>query len=113
MSNIQKVPLPPQQPDRCIDCPLLGLVPKYVARPKNSKETHVCIGTREALTQRSTKIRASEKDKNHPLRRPCDLFWETWMTYPRRILNVNRETYRECRGPYEATLQMQIKFHKT
>ena len=112
MSNIQKVPLPPEKPDRWIDCPLLGLVPKYVARPKNSKETHVCIGTREALTQRSTKIRASEKDKNHPLKRPCDLYWDTWMTNPRRILIVNRETYRECRGPYEATLQMNIKFHK-
>ena len=112
MSNIQKVQLPPQQPDRCIDCPLLGLVPKYVARPKNSKETHVCIGTREALTQRSTKISASGKDKNHPLRRPCDGVWETWMTLPRRILLVNRETYRECRIPYESTLQMQIKFHK-
>ena len=50
--------------------------------------------------------------KNHPLRRPCDGVWETWMTLPRRILLVNRETYRECRIPYESTLQMQIKFHK-
>lgn len=112
MSNIQKVPLPPQKPDRCIDCPLLGLVPKYVDRPKNSKETHVCIGTMEALTQRGTKIRASERDKNHPLRRPCDLRWDMWMTLPRRILFVNSDFYRECRIPYESTLQMQIKFHK-
>ena len=28
------------------------------------------------------------------------------------FLLVNRETYRECRIPYESTLQMQIKFHK-
>ena len=110
--SIQKVLLPATQPDRCIDCPLLGLVPKYVDRPKHSKETHVCIGTMEALTQRSTKIRASQKDDHHPLRRPCDLRWEMWMTLPRRILSVNRDFYRECRIPYESTLQMQIKFHK-
>ena len=111
MSNIQKVPLPPTKPDRCIDCPLLGLVPKYIAKPKNSKETHVCIGTREALTKRGAKVKASSRDKNHRLRRPCDLYWDTWMTLPGRILCVNRETYRECRAPYEASLALQIKFH--
>ena len=113
MSNIQKVLLPSSQPDCCAECPLLGLVPKYVARPKNSKETHVCIGTMEALTQRGSKIRASQRDEHHPLRRPCDSRWDMWMTLPRRILNVNRVYYRDCRLPYETTLQMQIKFHKS
>ena len=112
MGNLQKVQLPPAQPDCCADgCPLLGLIPKSTPRPKNSKETHVCLGTMEALTKRGTKIRASQRDAHHPLHRPCDTRWEMWMTLPRRILNVNRQFYAECRIPYEATLQMQIKFH--
>ena len=114
MSNIQKVKLPPTQPDCCAECPLLGLVPKTVARPKHSKETHVCLGTMEALTQRLTKIRASQRKDpvHHPLRRPCDNRWETWMTLVNRVLPVNRDFWRDCRIPYESTLQMQIKFHK-
>lgn len=110
--NIVMIQLPPEQPDCCTDCPLLGLVPKYVARPKNSKETHVCIGTMEALTQRGSRIKASQRDANHPLHRPCDLRWRAWMTLPLRRLGVNVDTYRECRIPYEATLQLQIKFHR-
>ena len=110
--NIIQVQLPPEQPDCCAMCPLLGLVPKYVARPKNTKETHVCIGTMEALTQRGTKIRASQRDSHHPLHRPCDYRWAMWMTLPQRKLGLNYDTYRECRIPYEATLQLQIKFHR-
>ena len=112
MSNIQKVPLPPVQPDCCAECPLLGLVPKTVTRPKNSKETHVCLGTMEALTARGSKIRASQRDSHHPLRRPCDSRWDMWMTFPNRHLPVNKQFFRDCRIPYENTLQMQIKFHK-
>ena len=112
MSNIQKVKLPPCQPDCCAVCPLLGLIPKNVVRPKHSKETLVCLGTMEALTQRGSKIRASQRDQHHPLRRPCDDRWDMWMTLPNRILNVNRDYFRDCRIPYENTLQMQIKFHK-
>ena len=111
MSNLQKVQLPPTQPQACSSCPLCGLLPRYVQRPKHSKETHVCLGTMEALTKRGIHIRASERDKHHPLRRPCDDRWDMWMTLPRRILNVNRTFYRDCRLPYENTIQMQIKFH--
>ncbi|MBO5172067.1 MAG: hypothetical protein J6B83_03320 [Bacteroidaceae bacterium] len=110
--NIIQVQLPAEQPDCCAMCPLLGLVPKYVARPKNSKETHVCLGTMEALTQRGTRIRASQRDSHHPLKRPCDHRWPMWMTLPQRKLGLSIETYRECRVPYEATLQLTIKFHR-
>ena len=110
--NIIQVQLPAEQPDCCAMCPLLGLVPKYVARPKNSKETHVCLGTMEALTQRGTRIRASQRDSHHPLKRPCDNRWPMWMTLPQRKLGLSIDTYRECRVPYEATLQLTIKFHR-
>lgn len=111
MSNIQKIQLPPTQPQACCECCLCGLIPKSISRPKYSKETHVCLGTMEAMTKRGIKIRASQRDPHHPLRRPCDHLWDAWMTLPRRILNVNRQFYVECRIPYENTLQMKIKFH--
>lgn len=110
--NIVQIQLPAQQPDCCAECPLLGLVPKYVSRPKNSKETHVCLGTMEALTQRGSKVRASQRDTNHPLRRPCDCRWNAWMSLPQRKLGVNIQSYNDCRIPYECTLQLTIKFHK-
>ena len=113
--NIQKVQLPPAKPDCCAECPLLGIVPKTVERPKYSKETHLCIGTAppEALSERATRKRASECDAKHPLRRPCDLYWDMWMGLPRRILNVNRALYRDSRLPYMATQYPEIKFHNT
>ena len=110
--NIVQIQLPAEQPDCCAECPLIGLVPKYVARPKNSKETHVCIGTMEAITQRGSKVRASERDASHPLRRPCDNRWQAWMSLPHRQLVVYIQTYNDCLIPYECTLQLQIKFHK-
>ena len=90
----------------------LAGVKHLVARPKNSKETHVCIGTMEALTQRGSKVRASQRDTNHPLHRPCDNRWRAWLALPGRKLGVNTQTYNDCRIPYECTLQLQIKFHK-
>jgi len=110
--NIIQIQLPPVQPDCCAECPLLGLVPKYVNRPRNSKETHVCIGTMEALTQRGSKVRASERDSNHPLRRPCDNRWNAWMSLPNHKLGVNIDSYNDCRIPYEGQQQLHIKFHK-
>lgn len=110
--NIVQIQLPAEQPDCCAECPLIGLVPKYVARPKHSKETHVCIGTMEAITQRGSKVRASERDAAHPLRRPCDNRWPAWMSLPQRKLGVPIQSYNDCRIPYECTLQLQIKFHK-
>jgi len=113
MSNLQKVQLPPIKPDNCASCVLCGLLPRTVSRPKYSKETHVCLGTMEAMTKRGIKIKASQRDAHHPLRRPCDDRWDMWMTLPRRILNVNRQFYAECRIPYENTLQIRIKFHNS
>lgn len=112
MSNIQKVPLPPHKPDCCAECPLLGVIPKDVERPKYSKETHLCIGTAEARSERGTRVRASECDAKHPLRRPCDDHWDMWMSLPRRILNVNRALYRDSRLPYMSKQYPEIKFHK-
>ena len=110
--NIIQIQLPAEQPDCCIDCPLLGLIPRYVASPKNSKETHVCLGTMEALTQRGTRVKASSRDVRHPWHRPCDNRWRAWMCLPQRKLGVNIQYYNDCRIPYECTLQLQIKFHR-
>ena len=112
MRNIQKVLLPPTKPDSCADCPLLGIVPRSVPRPKNSKETRLCIGTAEAMSERKSVKRESEStDPKHPLRRPCDDHWARWMEYPRRTITVNKALYRDSRDPYMASLYPPIKFH--
>lgn len=110
--NIVQVQLPPVKPDCCVECPLLGVVPQYcTSRPKNSKETRVCLGTMEALTVLGSKSRASKRDSRHPLHRPCDNRWEAWQQLPGRKLGISVRSYNECRLPYEQSLELSIKFH--
>ena len=109
--NIVQIKLPLEKPDCCATCPLVGLVPKHL-RQHRSKETHVCLGTMEALTGRGIQVRASGRDSNHPLRRPCDNRWEAWMTLPGLKLGISNVSYIQCRIPYEQGQQLQIKFHK-
>lgn len=104
------VVLPMVQPDCCAECPLLGLIPKG-ERLKGSKETHVCLGTYEALSGRGTKVRASGRDGNHPWRRPCDKKWGLWTTLPGRVFGYRSEYYLRYRLPVEQGRQMVIKFH--
>lgn len=110
--NIVQVQLPPLKPDCCAECPLLGIVPKYVQRPKNSKETMVCMGTMEAMSLRGSKVRASRRDSCHPLRRSCDRVWEAWQQLPARRIGIGVNVYNDCRIPYEQGRQMTIKFHR-
>ena len=106
------IKLPAMQPDCCVECPLLGLIPRTdTSRPKGSKETHVCLGTFEALTQRGTKIRASQRDSHHPLNRPCDLLYDKWLQLPERTFSIPDKAYIMYRFPYEQTLQLKIKYH--
>ena len=108
------VKLPEKQPDCCAICPLIGLIPKDKVPPK-SYETLVCIGTCEAITKRASAIRASLRNKKHPLHRPCDSKWALWMELKNRIIGVNKEMYLQCRIPYEQKMQLSlnfIKFHR-
>ena len=110
--NHTLITLPTVKPDCCAICPLVGLIPKHYDRPRGSKETHVCLGTYEALTGRGIKVRASQKDSNHRLRRPCDDKWDAWQLFPGRKFAVNTQYYLEFRVPYEQGMQMTIKFHR-
>ena len=102
--------LPEQQPDNCASCPLCGTIP-VDERPHGSREGFVCLGTQEALSSKGIKVRASEKDKRHPLHRPCDAHWESWMRLPGRVFSLNANWYNTYRIPYEQSRQMCIKFH--
>ena len=114
MSNVQKIMLPEVKPDCCRECKLLGLVPKGYPAPKYSKKTHLCIGVPKAMTEDKTFKRESlSNDPKHPLKRPCDDHWDRWMTYPRRIITVNKALYRDSRDPYMSSLYPPIKFHNT
>lgn len=109
--NIVQIQLPSVQPDCCADCPLCGLVPKPLLRPK-SQESHVCCGTMEALGKRFIRVRASSRDAKHPLHRPCDTRWAAWLTLPQRRLGIPADVFVQCRVPYEQAQQLTIHFHR-
>ena len=110
--NIVQIKLPPEQPDMCASCPLIGLVPPHL-KPKGSQEKYVCLGTMDAITAKGIHVKASVREKNrHPLRRPCDYKWHAWMELPYRLFGVSKTAYIQCRLPYENSLQLQITFHK-
>lgn len=106
-----QIQLPMNQPDRCADCPLLGIVPPEL-RIRNSQETLVCLGTGEAMTKKGSRVRKSGRDAKHPLTRGCDSLWPLWVTYPRQEFPVLVERYIRCIQPYRNTLEQFIHFHR-
>ena len=111
---VHLIKLPEKQPDCCAICPLLGLIPKDRV-PAKSYEKLVCLGTNEAMTQRASRIRASQRNNKHPLHRYCDNKWQFWMQLKNRCLGINSTMYLQCRIPYEQSQQMTfnfIKFHR-
>lgn len=103
------VKLPPAQPDRCLDCPLLGLIPEE-ERKHNSKKTHVCIRLMKALARRKVKIRASDETRTKKLIRPCDKIFAAWLELPKREIGVPVASYNKYRVPLEAMQQLTIDF---
>ena len=103
--------LPPQQPDCCNECPLLGTIPE-AERQHASQETLVCLGTRHALNARKARSRASQHDAKHPLHRPCDEEWERWQEEPYfGHLPVRKIDISRYRDPWERSQQLPIIFH--
>ena len=96
-----KVQLPLEQPSCCAACPLLGLIPQS-ERPKGSKETHVCLGTHDAIAGRGI------VSQNTRHKRPCDEVWDSWP----KVYGVKREYFMRYRVPYDQSKQMVIKFHE-
>lgn len=109
--NITLIQLPFDKPDCCSICPLCGIIPKNM-RLKGSKETHICLATMDAMSGRGINVRASQRDSHHPLKRPCDSRWDTFMRIPNRKLGISYEKWLTFRLLYEQGLEIQIKFHK-
>ena len=109
--NVIKVKIPALQPDCCMHCPLLGIVPKH-QRPKGSLETYVCIPTRNAMTSRLVRSKVSEADPKHPRHRFCEKMWDAWALLPNREFMMPVRAYIEERLPLESSLQLPIIFHK-
>lgn len=105
-----KVLLTADQPDRCADCPLLGILPPDVERPRCSKKTLVCIATGVALSKRGSRVCKSQRDGHHLLHRPCDDKWPIWASLPGRMLPIKTEYYMKYRLPYETISEMKIIF---
>ena len=106
------VKLPEKQPDRCQDCPLLGLIPMEM-RKHGSKKTHVCLGTYpdlKAIAKRKTSLRKSDETRSKPLVRPCDKLWHAWIKLPKRQFPLNINAYNKFRQPYINALQYTIDF---
>jgi len=108
--NFIKVKIPPVQPDRCLDCPLLGVIPKEL-RKKGSQQTYVCLGTYDAMSARFIRSRVSEADKNHVRHRWCENYWNAWVQLPEQKFSISTKAYNTFRKPYEEQMMFTIKFH--
>ena len=107
----KEIKLPPNQPDCCLECPLLGEIP-VTERQFGSQETLVCLGTREAMNARISRSRASAHDAKHPLHRYCDEEWERWQEEPYHgKLPVRKIDISRYRDPWVRTQQLPIIFH--
>lgn len=109
--TIIKTKIPAEQPDRCAECPLCGLIPK-AQRRAGSRQAFVCLGAvGEALTSKGIYSSASAyKAKQRKLHRPCDGKWEAWATLPGREFGMSYQNYLQYRLPYEQRYQLLIKF---
>ena len=109
------IPLVEDEPDRCLDCPLWGLIPKE-ERQYGRQQSHVCLGTRESLSERMIKARRSEKDVNHKLDRPCTRsnLWQVWQEKDPlpAVMRVRTVDYNRYRLAFVQSGQMEIKFRK-
>lgn len=115
--------LPPEQPDCCERCPLVGIIPKEERR-SGVRERYYCLGIygpefdengnpvidengcqRIGFPRIKTKgVRNSAKSwkaKGHLLHRPCDNIWDAWMTLPGKLLGIPTDTYIKYRIPFE------------
>lgn len=108
----RQIQLPMEQPDRCADCPLLGLIPDNMrsADPADRFKSLICLGTSAALTKKFSEVRASQKDSHHPHNRPCDSRWAAWQTLPGRKFPVTLDDSNTFLEPYYRTKQRVINF---
>lgn len=108
-----QIQLPLEQPDRCADCPLLGLIPDNLRspNPEDRFKSLVCVGTSAAITKKFSEIRASQRDNHHPLHRPCDSRWNAWQQMPRREFPVKIQVYNTYLEPYHRTKELRINFN--
>lgn len=116
------IQLPPEQPDRCSRCPLLGKRPQAELK-KGQRQAYCCLGIFTAdgfppLTSKGVeRSAAAYRKQKRLLHRPCDNRWDVWMTLPNRQLPITQEAWRERRRPYELELEQKyykslFKFHK-
>ena len=113
--NLKKncVRISQEQPDRCDQCPLLGLIPEG---QRQGKWTHVCCATGDPLTRVGIRINARErkvKDPKHPWSRGCDALWaDWWHANPHHTYRIPIDRYIAWRQPYEHSLGLRINFPK-
>ena len=105
--NLIKIKVEREQPDACVQCPFIGLVPKY-RLDYGEQNTHVCIATRKAMTARKARSKRSQADAKHPRHRDCDELWEAWRE--RGYFCVPQTAYISERMPWEEGQQLPIIF---
>lgn len=115
--------LPPEQPDRCELCPLVGIIPKEQRR-EGKRERYFCLGIYEAekdetgapildaegmqrlsfprLSTKSISVSARRvREGGHVHHRPCDMTWDAWMQLPMRVFGMPTDVFTAYRIPYE------------
>jgi hypothetical protein len=115
--------LPPEQPDCCGRCPLVGIIPPDERRT-GVRERYYCLGiygpefdeNDEPILDENGQQRVgfprikskginnsakAWKAKGHLLHRPCDNMWDAWMTLPGKLMGIPTDVYKKYRLPYE------------
>lgn len=107
------IKLPMEQPDCCMKCPLIGLIPKNQREP-GIRQSYVCLGVLgEPLSSKGVWSSAEEaRQKKRKLHRVCDSRWEAWMQLPGRLFGMGYAHYLQYRMPFEQSNQLVIKFKK-
>lgn len=110
--NIIRIKLPPEQPDTCASCPLLGLIPKEL-RQNGVRQSFACLGTMDALTSKGIHSSAAAyKQMGRKWHRPCDAKWDAWMQLPGREFGISYQAYLQSRLPYEQKQQLIFHFKR-
>ena len=110
------IQLPPEQPDKCSRCPLLGLRPKEELT-KGQRQAYCCLGvfTPDGFSPLTSKgierSTAAYRKQKRLLHRQCDDQWEKWMSLPGRKYPITMDAWRERRHPYE--LEQELKHYKS
>lgn len=107
-----KIEIPTIQPDTCLKCPLIGMIPKNI-RQKGKRQAYCCLGVlpHKPLTSKGIGVSANNKRKTgHLKHRVCDDKWEVWRRMYGDYFPLNEKSYQYRKDYEEKILEPMFDF---